>query len=283
MNGKITIAHLYEYKAEGHKIAAVSCYDCITAGLCEKAGIEMLLVGDSAAQVVLGYESTLPVTMDFMVELTAGVRRGARNTFLVADMPFLSYQTSVSDAIKNAGRFVAQAGADMVKIEATSEYLDVIRAVSRAGISVMAHIGVRPQYIGKTGGYKAEGRGVQEGMELISVAEQMVYAGAKALLVEASATEVGKIITNRVDVPVISCGAGAGCDGQILVAPDILGLTEAPTPKFTKNYADLSEDYRKAFARYAEEVRKGRFPDDQHSYHMKKGEFEQLNGQLDKE
>jgi 3-methyl-2-oxobutanoate hydroxymethyltransferase len=283
MNDKITIADLYKYKAEGRKIAAVSCYDCITANLCEKSGIEMLLVGDSAAQVVLGHKSTLPVTMDFMVELTAGVRRGSENTFLVADMPFLSYQTGIGEAIKNAGRFVAGAGADMVKIEAASEYLDVIKQVSSAGISVMAHIGVKPQYIGKTGKYKAEGRGVQQGLELVSMAEQMVSAGAKAILVEASASEVGEMITERVDVPVISCGGGDGCDGQILVAPDILGLTEGKTPKFVKKYADLAKEYRKAFTRYAEEVRDGKFPDDEHSYHMKKGEFEQLKKQLRRE
>jgi 3-methyl-2-oxobutanoate hydroxymethyltransferase len=198
-------------------------------------------------------------------------------------MPFLSYQTGIGEAIKNAGRFVAGAGADMVKIEAASEYLDVIKQVSSAGISVMAHIGVKPQYIGKTGKYKAEGRGVQQGLELVSMAEQMVSAGAKAILVEASASEVGEMITERVDVPVISCGGGDGCDGQILVAPDILGLTEGKTPKFVKKYADLAKEYRKAFTRYAEEVRDGKFPDDEHSYHMKKGEFEQLKKQLRRE
>jgi 3-methyl-2-oxobutanoate hydroxymethyltransferase len=171
----------------------------------------------------------------------------------------------------------------MVKIEATSDYLEVIKAVSQAGISVMAHIGVRPQYIGKTGKYKAEGRAVQNGMELINLAEQMIYAGAKALLLEAAAAEIGKVITERTEVPVISCGAGSGCDGQIMVAPDILGLTEGKTPKFAKSYADLNQEYLKAFSEYAKEVKNGAYPDDEHSYHMKKGEFEQLQKEIGKE
>jgi 3-methyl-2-oxobutanoate hydroxymethyltransferase len=236
----------------------------------------MILVGDSAAQAVLGFDTTLPATMDFMVTITAAVRRGAPNVFLVADMPFLSYQVGIPDAIKNAGRFVSQAGAQMVKIEATSPYLDVIKAISDAGIAVMAHIGIRPQSISKIGRFKAEATTAEMAAELISLAEQMINNGAGSLLIEGTAAEVAEIITKRFEVPVISCGSGPDCDGQILIAPDILGLTQGPYPKFAKSYDNLAEQTIKAFSSYADEVEKGSFPDDGHSYHMKSGEFERL-------
>jgi len=236
----------------------------------------MILVGDSAAQVVLGYDSTLPATMDFMVVITAGVRRGAPNVYLVADMPFLSYQVGLNEAVKNAGRFVTEAGVQMLKIEATEAYLDVIKAVSNAGMAVMAHIGIRPQSISKIGRFKAEGTTAEMAVELINLAEQMIYAGASTLLLEGAAAEVGQIITERCEVPVIGCGSGPGCDGQILIAPDILGLTQGVTPKFVKSYSSLAESTTKAFAGYAKEIQDGRFPDKEHSYHMKAGELDRL-------
>jgi 3-methyl-2-oxobutanoate hydroxymethyltransferase len=191
-------------------------------------------------------------------------------------MPFLSYQVGIPEAIKNAGRFVSQAGAQMVKIEATSPYLDVIKAVSDAGIAVMAHIGIRPQSISKIGRFKAEATTAEMAAELISLAEQMINNGASSLLIEGTAAEVAGIITKRFEVPVISCGSGPDCDGQILIAPDILGLTQGPSPKFAKSYDNLAERTIKAFDAYADEVEKGRFPDNEHSYHMKSGEFERL-------
>jgi len=276
MNTRITITELLNAKRQNRKITAISCYDYNTAKLISQTGVQMILVGDSAAQAVLGYDTTLPATMDFMVTITAAVRRGAPNVFLVADMPFLSYQVGIPEAIKNAGRFVSQAGAQMVKIEATSPYLDVIKAISDAGIAVMAHIGIRPQSISKIGRFKAEATTAEMAAELISLAEQMVNNGASSLLIEGTAAEAAGIITKRFEVPVISCGSGPDCDGQILIAPDILGLTQGPSPKFAKSYDNLAERTIKAFNAYADEVENNRFPDKEHSYHMKSGEFERL-------
>jgi len=276
MNNRITISELITAKRENRKIAAISCYDYTTAKLISQTGVQMILVGDSAAQAMLGFDTTLPATMDFMVTITAAVRRGAPNVFLIADMPFLSHQLGVIEAIKNAGRFVSQAGAQMVKIEATSPYLDVIKAINNAGIAVMAHIGIRPQSISKIGRFKAEATTAEMAAELISLADQMVNSGAGALLIEGTAAEVAEIITKRHEVPVISCGSGPNCDGQILIAPDILGLTQGPCPKFAKNYDNLAERTIAAFNAYVNEVENGRFPDNGHSYHMKSGEFDRL-------
>ncbi|UCC96474.1 MAG: 3-methyl-2-oxobutanoate hydroxymethyltransferase [Phycisphaerales bacterium] len=276
MSTRITIADLLEAKRERRKIAAVSCYDYTTASLVSATDVQMILVGDSAAQVVLGFDSTLPATMDFMVAITAAVRRGAPNVFLVADMPFLSYQVGKAEALRNAGRFLSEAGAQMVKIEAASAYLDVIEAVSDAGIAVMAHIGIRPQSISKIGRFRAEATTAEVAAELISLAEQMINNGASALLIEGTAAEVAEIITKRCPVPVIGCGSGPSCDGQILIAPDVLGLTQGPSPKFAKSYDGLAQRTIDAFDAYAKEVEGGRFPDNQHSYHMKSGEFDTL-------
>jgi 3-methyl-2-oxobutanoate hydroxymethyltransferase len=276
MDTKITTADLAEAKRKNRRITAVSCYDYTTARLVSQADVQMILVGDSAAQVVLGFDSTLPATMDFMVAITAAVRRGAPNVCLVADMPFLSYQVGINEAVKNAGRFVTEAGAQIVKIEASEAYLDVIKAVSNAGMAVMAHIGIRPQSISKLGRLKAEATTAEMALELIALAEQMIHAGADSLLIEGSAAGVAEIITKRSDVPVIGCGAGPGCDGQILIAPDILGLTQGPGPKFAKSYGNLADAAIRAFADYARDVQTGQYPDTEHSYHMKAGELDRL-------
>lgn len=281
MDKKITIADLVEAKQQSKKIAAVSCYDYITASLAAQAGIEMLLVGDSAAELMLGYDSTLPATMDFMVTITAAVRRAAPKAFLVADMPFLSYNLGIYDAIKNAGRFAVQAGADMIKVEASSSCLDVISAINNAGMAVMAHIGIKPQSISKVGRLKAEATTAEMAAELITTSRQMVDAGASALLIEGTATEVAAIITKLTDIPVISCGSGPDCDGQILVAPDILGLTQGSLPKFSNKYSDLAEKTIEAFADYAKDIRENKFPDQDHCYHMKKGQLDLLKKMLD--
>jgi len=276
MDARITIADLLSAKRQNRKIVAVSCYDYTTARLISQSDVQMILVGDSAAQVVLGFDSTLPVAMDFMVAITAGVRRGAPNAYLVADMPFLSYQVGVNEAVKNAGRFVTEAGAQMIKIEASGAYLDVIKAVSDAGMAVMAHIGIRPQSISKIGRFKAEATTAEMAVELISLAEQMINAGASSLLIEGTAAEVAEIITKRCEVPVIGCGSGPGCDGQILIAPDILGLTQGLSPKFAKSYSNLADATIDAFKDYSKEVKAGQYPDSGHSYHMKTGEIEKL-------
>jgi len=281
MSDRVTLEGLLEAKRQGRKVVAVSCYDYTTARLIAQTDVEMILVGDSAAQIILGYDSTLPATMDFMAAITAAVRRGAPNVYLVADMPFLSYQLGAHEAVKNAGRFVTESGAQMIKIEVSGAYLDIIRAVSDAGMAVMAHIGIRPQSIGKFGRFKAEASTAEMAVELISLAEQMVNAGASALLLEGVCAEVAKIITEQNEVPVIGCGSGPGCDGHILIAPDILGLTQGPRPKFAKSCANLADATIAAFAEYAGQVRTGRYPDDEHSYHMKKGELDRLQKMLE--
>ncbi len=276
MNTRVTISDLCQAKLQGSKISAVSCYDYTTARLVAQTPVQMILVGDSAAQLVLGHDSTLPATMDFMVTITAAVRRGAPNVCLVADMPFLSYQVGIAEAVKNAGRFAAQAGAQLIKIEATSVHLNVIKAISDAGMAVMAHIGMLPQTIGKIGKFKAEGTTAEMAIQLIELAKQTINAGASSLLLEGVAAEVAQIITKNSDVPVIGCGSGPHCDGQILVAPDILGLTSGPKPKFSKSYADLAKGTVDAFTTYANEVAKGTYPDHDHCYHVKPGQLEKL-------
>ena len=276
----ITLSDLMEAHRQDRKIVAVSCYDYTTARLVAGAGVDMILVGDSAAQVILGHESTLPATMDFMVTITAAVRRGAPDVCLVADMPFLSCTTGIYEAVKNAGRFVQQAGAQLIKIEASEAQLDVIKAVSDANMAVMAHIGIRPQSLARTGRLRAEGTTAQVALELIVLAEKMVRAGAAALLLEGVARHVAGIITQHVDVPVISCGSGPDCDGQILIISDILGLDAGPMPKFSKNYADLSPAVTDAVRTYAAQIRDGIFPDDEHSYHLKPGQLEELQQML---
>jgi 3-methyl-2-oxobutanoate hydroxymethyltransferase len=282
MNNRITMSDLLSFKQQGKKIAAVSCYDYTTARVVSQSNIQMIIVGDSAAQIVLGYESTLQATMDFMTAITAGVRRGAPDLFLVADMPFLSYQLTKTDALKNAARFIIEAGAQMVKIEITPAYLDIIKSISDAGIAVMAHIGIRPQYITKTGQLKAQARTAESAIALIAEAEQLRSAGAAALLLEGAAVEVAQIITEKSDVPVISCGSGPACDGQVLVAPDILGLTQGPSPKFARSFGCLSEEMKKAFSSYSQQVQSMQYPDDEHCYHMKSGELTRLKELLEK-
>lgn len=277
---RITICDLLAYKRSGRKFAAVSCYDYTTARLVAAADVEMILVGDSAAQVLLGYDSTLPVTMDFMVTLTGGVRRGAPHACLVADMPFLSYQTSRADAVRNAGRFVQEAGAQVIKIEATAAHLDVVRAVSDAGMAVMAHIGIRPQSITKLGRLRAEGTTADLAWELVELGRKMVQAGASSLLLEGTAREVSTIVTAESPVPVVSCGSGPDCDGQILIITDILGLSEGKLPKFSQAFGSLGEPITETVAKYAEQVRSGTFPDDEHCYHIREGELEKLEAIL---
>jgi 3-methyl-2-oxobutanoate hydroxymethyltransferase len=276
MDNHITITDLWKAKQERRRVVAVSCYDYTTARLVSQAPVEIILVGDSAAQLMLGFDTTLPATMDFMVTITAAVRRGAPNVYLIADMPFLSYQVSIPDAVRNAGRFLTEAGAQMVKIEATAAHVETIKAVADAGIAVMAHIGIRPQRISAMGRLRAEATTADIAIELLRLAQQMIGAGAGALLIEGTAAEAAQIITEQCDVPVISCGSGAGCDGQILIAPDILGLSQGRLPKFTKAYGELGGRAVEAVRAYAEEVKAGRFPDAEHSYHMKDGELQRL-------
>jgi 3-methyl-2-oxobutanoate hydroxymethyltransferase len=280
MDNRITITDLLQAKQERRRIVAVSCYDYTTARIVSQTPVEIILVGDSAAQLMLGFDTTLPATMDFMVTITAAVRRGAPHVYLIADMPFLSYHISTAEAVRNAGRFLTEASAQMVKIEATAAQIDAIRAVADAGISVMAHIGIRPQRITTMGRFRAEATTAEMAVDVIELARKMVQAGASALLIEGTAAEVAQIITEQSDVPVISCGSGPGCDGQILIAPDILGLSQGRLPKFTKSYDQIGTRAIEAVRAYVAEVKAGQFPDAEHSYHMKDGELQRLKDLL---
>jgi 3-methyl-2-oxobutanoate hydroxymethyltransferase len=276
MEKRITVAELYEKRSQGQKIVAVACYDYTTARIVSGCDVDMILVGDSAAEVMLGHGSTLPATMDFMAAITAAVKRGAGKCCVVADMPFLSYHAGVDKAVLNAGRFFAEAGADMVKMELTENDTEIVRAITNAGMAVMAHIGIRPQMVGLQGMLKAEGTTAESAISLMKSAKRMVEAGAKALLLEGTAVETARIITENAPVPVIGCGSGPYCDGQILIISDILGLTGDPKPKFAKSFGQVGKESEKALQQYAAEIRQGKFPDDEHSYHLKKGQSERL-------
>ena len=280
MNTKVTISDLIKAKQDGRKIVAVSCYDYTSARLVAQAGVDMILVGDSAAQVLLGHETTLPATMDFMVTITDAVRRAAPEVCLVADMPFLSYQTSIADAVRNAGRFFQETGTQIVKVEATAAHLDVIKAISDAGMAVMAHIGIRPQQVTKLGKLKAEGTTAELALELVDLSKKMVSAGAGSLLLEGTAREVSKVVTEQSPVPVISCGSGPDCDGQILIISDILGLNSGPKPKFAKAFAQLDAAMVQALRNYADHIRNGQYPSDEQCYHIKPGQLEKLQEML---
>jgi 3-methyl-2-oxobutanoate hydroxymethyltransferase len=269
---KVTISTLCQAKAEGQKFSAVSCYDYTSAKLVAAAGVEVLLIGDSAAQFMLGFDSTLPITMDFMAAITAAVKRAAPDRLIVADLPYKSCKAGTEQMIKDLQRFIKESDADIVKIETSPEGFDEIKAVVDAGIPVMPHLGIRPQ----TGQYKAEATTADTAVELIATTERMYDAGASMLLLEGTAREVAKIITQKLPIPVISCGSGPDCDGQVLVLPDILNLSDGHKPKFSKSFADIGKACIDAVALYDRQVKQGLYPDDAHSYHMKTGEYEKL-------
>jgi 3-methyl-2-oxobutanoate hydroxymethyltransferase len=269
---KITVSTLCRTKAQGRKFSVVSCYDYTSAKLAVSAGVDALLVGDSAAQFILGFDSTLPATMDFMLAITAAVSRAGFEKLIIADLPYESCRPGRGQMIKDSKRFIEEAGADIVKIETSAEQFDEVKAVIDSGVPVMPHLGIRPQ----TGQYKAEGTTAEIAVELINLAERIYKTGADMLLLEGMAREVAKIITQKIPIPVISCGAGADCDGQVLVLPDILKLTDCSVPKFSKGFADIGKASIDAIAEYDRQIKQGVFPDDAHCYHMKAGEFEKL-------
>jgi 3-methyl-2-oxobutanoate hydroxymethyltransferase len=267
---KKSILDFRSMMSKGEKIVYLTCYDYLTAKMQEKAGVDMILVGDSLGMVSLGYDTTFPVTMNDMIRHTQAVRRGAPNTFIVGDMPYMSYQVSDEVAIANAGRFIQEAGADCVKLEGGGpRILDRIRAINEAGILVMGHIGLTPQFMGQIGGYKAQGRSAQAAMSLIKQAQLIEEAGACSILVEGVPTAVGKAIAERAGIPILGIGAGSGTHGQLLIYADMVGLYDNFTPKFVKKYANIGEMLTNAFAEYVWEVRDGKFPvDAEHTYKM---------------
>lgn len=268
----------------GEKITYLTAYDYLTAKMVEKAGVDMILVGDSLGMVCLGYDTTFPVTMDDMVRHCQAVRKGAPNTFIVGDMPYLSYQVSDEEAIYNAGRLVKEAGADCVKLEGGGEMIcKRIKAIQEAGILVMGHIGLTPQFMGQIGGYKAQGRSAADAMKIVRQARLIENAGAFSILVEGVPTVVGKAITERAGIPVLGIGAGPCTHGQLLIYADMVGMYDNFTPKFVKKYANVGEIITNAFKQYCQEVKLGQFPnDDEHTYKMSEENTREFLSELGK-
>lgn len=278
---KVTLATLIQYKQQGGKFPVLTCYDFATARVMADAGVEVLLVGDSAAEVVLGYDDTRAIRLDTLLEITHGVRRGAPNAFLIGDMPFSAgYHESLAAAVEAARRFRDEAGCDILKIELNREQLPILEAVHNAGVPVIAHIGLRPQWIAEHGGYKAQGKDADSARELIETARLMEESGASMLLLEAVAGDVSAEICSRTKLPVIGCVGGPACDGTVVVLHDMLNWGGGHPPKSLKPYADLRGVMLDAFRRYSEDVRTGRFPSSAQTIQMSPGQHEELRKRL---
>ena len=263
---RITINDIIAKKSEGRKISMITAYDFPFARIADEAGMDMILVGDSLAMVVQGLENTLPVTMDEMVYHTRMVSRGAQSSMVLGDMPYLSYQVSVEEAVRNAGRFIKEGGAGGVKIEGGAEMAEQIRAMTRAEIPVMAHIGLTPQALHRMGGFKVQGKSEAAREMLIESAKTVEDAGAFSVLIEGIPMDLAKAITEAVSIPTIGIGAGPHCDGQVLVLHDVIGLFDRFTPKFVKKYASLGADALKALVTFREEIESGSFPSEDQSF-----------------
>ncbi len=273
---KNTVTTFAAAKAKGERLSMLTAYDYSTAKLEDEAGINGILVGDSLGNVVLGYEDTVSVTMEDMIHHGAAVARGAKNALVVVDMPFMSYEVSVEEAVRNAGRLMKEGRAGAVKLEGGVRVADQIRAIVKAGIPVMGHIGLTPQSINAFGGFKVQGKNEEAARALLADAKAVEEAGAFAVVIEAVPAALAQMITDAVSIPTIGIGAGAGCDGQILVYQDMLGMFSDFTPKFVKRYANVGEVMRDAFANYAAEVASGAFPAEEHTYKMKDEVLERL-------
>jgi 3-methyl-2-oxobutanoate hydroxymethyltransferase len=265
---KLAITELAEMKRQGTKIAMVTAYDAAGARLAEAAGLDVVLVGDSAAMVVLGHDSTVPVTMDEMLFMTRAVASAVQRPLVVGDMPFGSYQVSDQEAVRNAVRFVKEGRADTVKLEGAGRMLPRVRAIVESGIPVMGHLGLTPQSATALGGYKAQGRTAARARRMLADALALQEAGCYSLVLEAVPTPVAARITAALEIPTIGIGAGPDCDGQVLVYHDLLGLTEGHTARFVKRYADLATVIREALAAFAADVRSGAYPEERHTYGM---------------
>lgn len=273
---KVTLRTLNEMKARHEPVSWLTAYDYPTALLMDRAGVEMILVGDSAGMTVLGLETTLPVTMDQMVTFAAAVCRAVEYAFVVGDMPYMSYQVSIEEAIRNAGRFMAECGTDAVKIEGGARMAPVIEAITNAGIPVLGHIGLTPQSYTQQGGFRAQGRTEAAGRTLIEDAHVLEQAGACAILLECIPDEVAAIITERATIPAYGIGSGRHVDGQLMIVHDMLGLFERFVPKFVKRYANVSPILLEAFSQYRSDVKDRAFPQPEHIYSMVAGEADKL-------
>ena len=280
MAKKKSIHDFINMKKAGEKVTWLTSYDFPTAQFAEESGLDMILVGDSLGMCVYGYKGTVPVTMDQCIVHSEAVRRGAPNTFIVGDMPFMSYQTTDEAAVTNAGRFLKEADVDAIKLEGGTRIASRIKAIVEAGILVIGHIGLTPQSSGALGGHKAQGRTLEDAKMVVEDALAVQEAGAQMLLVEAVPPEVAGYIAKKLTIPVYSIGAGVDCDGQLLIVSDLIGQFQAFTPKFVKKYCDVASMIKKAMKEYCDEVRSGKFPEEQHCYGMKQGEKEKFFNEM---
>ena len=273
---KVTTLTFRQKKERGEAITMLTAYDYPTAMAMDKAGVDSILVGDSLAMVVLGYENTLPVTMDEMLHHARAVARGAKSALLVGDMPFMSYQVSVEDAVRNAGRFLQSGGMDAVKLEGGRERADAVRAIVNAGIPVMGHLGLTPQSVNQLGGFRAQGKTAIAAKRLLEDAKILEDVGAFSLVLESVPARLAEYISKQISIPTIGIGASAGCDGQVLVTHDLLGLFERFTPKFVKQYANFHAEMNKAFTDFIDDVENKRFPAVEHTVEMTDEEWEEF-------
>lgn len=268
MGEQVTVTTFQKMKARRQKIAVLTAYDFPTARFLDEAGVDCLLVGDSLGMLVLGYDSTVPVTMADMIHHTRAVSRGTKRALVVADLPFMSYQVSPEEALKNAGRLLQEGGAQAVKLEGGEQMAPTVRRLVQAGIPVMGHVGLTPQSVHALGGYRVQGKTEAAARRLMDDAVSLAEAGAFAVVLEMVPQQVAQLVTERCPVPTIGIGAGVGCDGQVLVIHDLLGLNAGHVPKFVKRYADLAAEMKQAVSRYVAEVRDGSFPGPEHSFNV---------------
>lgn len=277
---KIDMAHLLRMKEEGQKVSWLTAYDYPTALFEDKAGIEIIMPGDSGMMALLGHKNTLPATMEQMLWMTQAVARAVEYAFLIGDMPYMSYQVSKEEAIRNAGRFMAEGGVDCVKMEGGEHIAETMAAVVKAGVPVMGHIGMTPQSAASIGGYKSQGRNVAAAKRIISDAQTLEQAGAWAVLVEAVPARIARFIVDAVNVPVYGIGAGPDVDGQVVIVHDMLGLFEAFKPKFVRRYAELGKTMVSAFQTYKSDVKGGTFPGPEECYGISDEEYQRLEAEL---
>ena len=274
-----TVQDILDMKKEKKKISVITSYDYTLASLCDRAGIDVLLVGDSAGMVMLGYENTIPVTMDQMCMFTEAVSRARKNSLLVSDLPFMSYQASIEDAISNSGRLI-KAGADAVKLEGGSVMAETISEIVDVGIPVMGHIGLQPQTTMLSDGYKVQGKTKDSAVKLIDDAKDLEDAGVFSIVLEMVSHEVAEIISETISIPTIGIGSGAGCDGQVLVVQDLLGMYDKIKPKFAKRYMSLSEDIVNSLENYKKDIELGMFPAQENWFSMNEEELRKLREQI---
>jgi len=263
---KNTVATLLKQKQSGDKITMLTAYDYSTAKLEDECGVNSILIGDSLGMVMLGYENTLSVTMEDMIHHTKAVARGAENAFILADMPFMSYQTSIYDAVKNAGRLIKEGHAHAVKLEGGAEVCEQIEAITRASIPTVAHIGMTPQSVNVFGGFKVQGKNYERAEQIVEDALKVEKAGACMVVLECVPAELAEVITKKLTIPTIGIGAGAGCDGQVLVYQDMLGMFSDFTPKFAKKFEDVGSLMKSGFSKYINETKSGNFPSGEHIF-----------------